>query len=127
AAESDAERHEKLLLLQEIASRMATWLLPLLERCNGEVERAPGLVAESLGQSAIAQEWTDLMKGLHDLTPELLATFVRCRETAPDPRHPALVELVRGQEVILAFTELEFAGYTDVSRAALTRYLETVR
>jgi hypothetical protein len=34
------------------------------------------------------------MKGLHDLTPELLVTF---------------------------------AGHTDVSRAVLTRYLETVR
>jgi hypothetical protein len=127
AAEPDAERREKLLLLQEIANRMASWLLPLLERLNGEVERAPGPVAKSLGHSAIAQDWSDLMKGLHDVTPELLATFVRCRETAPNPRHPALVELVRGQEVILAFTELEFAGHSDVSRAALTRYLETVR
>jgi hypothetical protein len=127
AAEADAERREKLLLLQEITSRMASWLLPLLERFNGEVERAPGLVATSLGRSATTQDWTDLMKGLHDLTPELLATFVRCRETAPDPRHPALVELVRAQEVILAFTELEFAGHSDVSLAALTRYLEMVR
>ena len=93
----------------------------------GGVEQAPGLVAESLGNSVIAQEWSDLMKGLHDLTPELLATFVRCRETAPDPQHPALIELVRGHETILAFTELELAGHSDVSLAALTRYLETVR
>src|SRR5206468_3825327 len=98
-AEPNERRREKLRLLQEIVSRAAEWLRPLVERLNGELEPTPGLLADSLGHSAIAQGWDELMKGLHDLGPELLATFIKCRESAPNPHHPALVELVRAQEV----------------------------
>ena len=127
AAETDPERGKKLELLQTIEGRTAAALEPLARDAglpigDGGDSRRAGV---ELGTGAAAAGWDSFTKGLHDALPDFLASFVRCRELAPDPAHPALVALVTHEQAIAAFASLECAGRADRSRAPLEWYLET--
>ena len=62
---------------------------------------------------------------LHDALPMFLDGFVRARELADEPNHPALAALIAHEQTIAAFTDLELAGHGDSARALLERYLAT--
>jgi hypothetical protein len=126
APQFDGERREKVELLQRIEQRTAAVLKPLVD---------PGLLA-SLDEDetratgpALADgqkfEWDGFLHGLHDALPAFLDGFVRARELADDPNHPAFAALVAHEETISAFTDLELAGHTSSARALLERYLAT--
>ena len=66
-------------------------------------------------------------KGLNDALPDFLASFVRCRELAPDPHDPALVALIAHEQSISTFAQLECTGRGHLSHAPLQWYLEHAR
>jgi hypothetical protein len=125
AAESDPDRKAKLLVLQEIEGRTARTLETFAREQgvpigDGAESRRSGteLGAASLG-------WDEFTKALNDALPDFLASFVRCRELAPDPMDPALVTLVAHEQAIATFASLECAGRSDISLSPLQWYLQT--
>jgi hypothetical protein len=125
--ESDPDRVAKLRTLEAIEARTAAALEPLaldagLAIGDGGDSRRTG---EELGAGAAAEGWEAFVKGLNDVLPQFLASFVRCRELAPDPSHPALAALVAHEQAISTFAQLECAGRGDLSHAPLRWYLET--
>jgi hypothetical protein len=120
-----AEHREALLLLAEIEGRTAAALQPLVDAAGidvGDVEE-PRNQGRELG--AMGGSWDGFVKALFDALPPFLANFVRLREAATDPHHPAIAALVAHEQTISAFAQLELAGNHDGSTALLTRYLET--
>ena len=112
AAEPDPVRRDTLRMLQTIEARTAQVLEPLARESgipigNGDESRRTG---RELGTGAVAAGWDTFTKGLNDALPDFLASFVRCRELAPDPMHPALVALVAHEQAIATFASLECAG-----------------
>ena len=64
------------------------------------------------------------MKALHDALPNFLDSFVRARELADDPEHPALAALVAHEQTIARLHRPRARGSRDVERRALLeRYL----
>ena len=119
------EHRDVLLLLATIEARTAAALRPLVDDAEldpGDEEK-PRREGRELG--AMGGSWDGFVKALFDALPPFLANFVRLRELAPDPHHPALAALVSHEETISAFAQLELAGHHDISPALLTRYLET--
>jgi hypothetical protein len=119
------DHREALQLLATIEDRTAAGLRPLVDAAgidagDGEEARRSGRELGALGGS-----WDGFVKALFDALPPFLANFVRLRELAADPHHPALEALVSHEETISAFAQLELAGHHDISSALLTRYLET--
>ncbi len=127
AAESDPDRKAKLVVLEEIEARTARTLEPLA-RASG-VPMGDGAesvrTGQELGAGSAAAGWDAFAKGLNDALPDFLASFVRCRELAPDPMDPALVALVAHEQAIATFASLECAGRPDISLSPLRWYLET--
>jgi hypothetical protein len=129
AAETDPALREKLEILQTIEGRTAALLEPLAREAgitigDGEESRRTG---RELGAGAATAGWDSFAKGLNDALPDFLASFVRCRELAPDPMHPALVALIAHEQAIATFASLECAGRADISLSPLQWYLETAR
>jgi hypothetical protein len=126
-AETDPDRVAKLRTLEDIESRTAGALEALAREARVEI----GDGAESrktgveLGTGAATGDWETFVKGLNDVLPEFLASFVRCRELAPNPSHPALVALIAHEQAISTFAQLECTGHADLSHAPLQWYLET--
>jgi hypothetical protein len=119
------EHRDTLRLLATIEERTAAALRPLVDAAgldtgDEEKSRREGRELGSMGGS-----WDGFLKALFDALPPFLANFVRLRELAPNPHHPALAALVAHEETISAFAQLELAGHHDISSALLTRYLET--
>jgi len=112
-------------VLAQIEARTAATLQPLLRAANvdpGDVEEPRRLGREL---AAAGGSWDGFVKALGDALPKFLADFLRLREAAADPHHPALTALVAHEQAIAAFAQLEVGGYHDVSTTVLTRYLET--
>jgi hypothetical protein len=127
AAQLDGERREKVALLQTIEQRTAAVLEPLVDPAllasvDADEERAKGA---SMGSMAQQLEWEAFLTALHTELPKFLDGFVRARELADDPEHPALAALVAHEETIAAFTQLELGGHGDSARSLLERYLAT--
>jgi hypothetical protein len=125
----DGEQRAKVEMLQQIEQRTASVLRPLVDPAelavvDTDAERAKGV---ALVPAAEHFQWELFLKALHDALPNFLNDFVRARELADDPEHPALAELVAHEQTIAAFTQLELGGHTDASRALLERYLATAR
>jgi hypothetical protein len=126
-AETDPDRVAKLRTLATIEARTAATLEPLarvagIEIGDGAESRTTGV---QLGEGATAGGWDEFVKGLNDVLPSFLASFVRCRELAPDPMHPALAALVAHEQAISTFAQLECAGQGALSHQPLQWYLET--
>ncbi|HET9730871.1 MAG TPA: hypothetical protein VFR41_15675 [Acidimicrobiia bacterium] len=120
--ESDPARCEKLRLIEQIVGRTAARLHPFIPPSAPEPQTE--LLPAAAGRSAAQQGWDDAIKGLHEINAQVLGTFIRCREAAPDPHHPVFVQLVGHALAITAFTDLEVFGLGDVSLAVLDRYLK---
>src|SRR5579871_6442695 len=127
AAESNPDRKAKLLVLQEIEARTARTLEPLARESGVPVGEGTESrrIGEELGAGSAAAGWETVAEGLNDALPDFLASFVRCRELAPDSMHPALVALVAHEQAIATFASLECAGRGDISLSPLRWYLET--
>ncbi len=128
ARESDAERAEKLRVLERIERTTGGQLRPLAEAAGIEIGGADDEAARSNGHAMGAGDlgWDAFVKGLHDALPSFLAGFVRLRTLAEDPADPALVALITHEQAINAFAELELAGHGDRSRSVLDWYLDSV-
>jgi hypothetical protein len=128
-AETDPDRVAKLRTLEEIEARTAAVLEPLMAAAglpigDGADSRKAG---QELGEGAAAGGWDTFTKGLNDALPDFLASFVRCRELAPDPQDPALVALISHEQAISTFAQLECTGRGHLSHAPLQWYLEHAR
>ncbi|HEY3832039.1 MAG TPA: hypothetical protein VGO03_07075 [Acidimicrobiia bacterium] len=124
ASQLEGQRREKVELLQQIEQRTAAMLEPLVDPAllasvDQDAERAKGSALLAGG----ALDWDTFVKSLHDALPGFLTDFVRARELATDPEHPALAALVAHEQTIAAFTDLELSGHGDVTQAMLERYL----
>jgi hypothetical protein len=119
------EHRATLETLAAIEQRTAGTLRPLVDAAGIDVgdEEQPRREGRELG--AIGGSWDGFVKALFDALPPFLANFVRLRELAADPHHPALMALVAHEQTISAFAQLELAGHADLSTTLLTRYLET--
>jgi hypothetical protein len=119
------EHRPTLEALASIEQRTADGLRPLVDAAGIDVgdEDKPRREGRELG--AIGGSWDGFVKALFDALPPFLANFVRLRELAADPRHPALTALVAHEQTISAFAQLELAGHHDISTTLLTRYLES--
>jgi hypothetical protein len=126
-AESDPDRKAKLLVLQEIEGRTARTLEPFARESGVPIgdSAESRRTGEELGAGAAAAGWDAFAKGLNDALPDFLASFVRCRELAPDPMHPALATLVAHEQAIATFASLECAGRSDISLSPLQWYLQS--
>jgi hypothetical protein len=125
-SETDADRVAKLRTLEKIEARTAAVLEPLLTEAglpigDGVESRKAG---RDLGAAAAAGGWDTFTKGLNDVLPDFLGSFVRCRQLAPDPQHPALVALIAHEQAISTFAQLECTGRGHLSHAPLSWYLE---
>jgi hypothetical protein len=119
------EHRDSLQNLATIEARTAAALRPLVEAAGidaGDVEDA---LRQGRELGAGGGSWDGFVKALFDALPSFLANFVRLRELAPEPHHPAIAALVAHEETISAFAQLEMSGHADVAPAVLTRYLET--
>jgi hypothetical protein len=127
--ETDPGRLAKLRTLQEIEARTAVALEPLVEQAGLPIGDGAESVraGRELGAASAAGAWDTFTKGLNDALPDFLASFVRCRELAPDSQEPALVALIAHEQAISTFAQLECAGRGDLSHAPLQWYLEHAR
>jgi hypothetical protein len=125
AGRDDLRDHRATLeALAAIEQRTADALRPLVQAAGIDVdEDKPRREGVELG--AIGGTWDEFVKALFDALPPFLANFVRLRELAAEPHHPALAALVAHEQTISAFAQLELAGHPDLSTTLLTRYLET--
>jgi hypothetical protein len=119
------EHRDTLLLLATIEERTAVALRPLVDAAELDTGDEEKTRREGRELGAMGGSWDGFVKALFDALPPFLANFVRLRELAADPHHPALEALVSHEETISAFAQLELAGHHDISSALLTRYLET--
>ena len=126
AREADPDRVSKLRVLQRIEGDTAARLRPLAVEAGIEVDGTEDDTTRSQGREMgdAGMAWDGFIKGLHDALPPFLAGFVRLRELAADPAHPALVALVTHEQAINAFAELELIGRGDRSKSVLDWYLE---
>ena len=125
--EDDSTRIEKLRALQTIEARTAAGLRSYATAASVDLDGDDESTRQGveLAEAASAGGWDTFVRGLHDALPSFLANFVRLRELADDPQHPALQTLVAHEQTINAFAELELAGHAELSGALLQRYLET--
>lgn len=126
-AETDPDRVAKLRTLETIETRTAATLEPLARVAGIEIGDGADSIKTGveLGAGSAAGGWDEFVKGLNDVLPQFLASFVRCRELAPDPTDSALVALVAHEQAISTFAQLECAGRADLSHQPLKWYLET--
>ena len=126
-AEHDPDRKAKLRTLEEIERRTAKTLEPYAAEHGVPIGDGTESVETGLelGTGSAAMGWDTFVKTLGDALPEFLASFVRCRELAPDPQHPALVALVAHEQAIATFASLERANKPHLSHQPLQWYLET--
>jgi len=129
AGETDQGRLAKLRTLEEIEAHTAAALEPLVKQAGLPIGDGVDSVkaGHELGAASAAGGWDTFTKGLNDALPDFLASFVRCRELAPDPQDPALVALIAHEQAISTFAQLECTGRGHLSHAPLQWYLEHAR
>jgi hypothetical protein len=127
--ETDEDRLAKLRTLEEIEAHTAAVLEPLVKQAGLPIGDGADSVraGHELGAASAAGGWDTFTKGLNDALPDFLASFVRCRELAPDPQDPALVALIAHEQAISTFAQLECTGRGHLSHAPLQWYLEHAR
>jgi hypothetical protein len=106
----DADRREKLRMLQTVEARTATTLRRLVTdaglHTDTAVSRQEGV---ELAAKIDPENWDELLRGLRDALPQFLEKFIRLRDIARTP-DPALDALVNHERAIERFAELELAG-----------------
>jgi hypothetical protein len=121
----DGEQRTKIELLQRIEQCTATTLRAIVE--PGRLATVDEAAERAKGQAFVPPvehfQWEGFLRALHDALPQFLDGFVRARELADDPNHPALAALVAHEQTISAFADLELAGHGASAHALLERYL----